>query len=260
MNLVFFKLIGSKPYSQEKIENDDYMGKKAEIHGCEEEVKQEFGEFLHRASSLMKKMQVYLPDVKLTSSAFVEMSEEACRATDIPSFLFALRGNQGPYAYRNLSTHLTLFCGEEGTKLVEEYEKKLECLLRPRVIPTQRKGKKFIVEVDGRLDETKELAFRNTLAKLFKCSPRDFILEDIHHGSTILTYIIPAEVAESIQALIAVSVEEFKNAKILQLTLEGYVVYYLSRFMCYVSTNFMASSIPTIFPQSHLMECQLRAD
>ena len=217
-------LIGSEPYTQEKKEDDDYMGKKAEIHGYEEEVKREFGEFLHRASNLMKKMQVYLPDVKLTWSAYEEMSEEACQANDIPSFLFALRGNQGPYAYRNLSALLILFCGEEGKKLVEEYEKKLECQLRPRVIPTQRKGKKFIVEVDGRLDETKELAFRNTLAKLFKCSPKDFILEDIHHGSTILTYIIPAEVAESIQALIAVNVEELKNAKILQLTLEGYAV------------------------------------
>ena len=216
------QLIGPEPYSQEEIEDDDYMGNKAEIHHCEEEVKRGFGEFLHRANNLMKTMQVHLPDVKLTWSGYEEeMSDEACRASDISSFLFALRGNQGPYAYENLSALLILFCGEEGKKLVAEYEEKLECQLRPRVIPTQRKGKKFIVQVDGRLDQTKELAFRNTLAKLFKCSPKDFILEDIHHGSTILTYIIPAEVAESIQSCIAVNVEEFKNAKISQLTLEG---------------------------------------
>ena len=232
-------LIGSEPYSQEKIEDDDYMGKKAEIFGSEEKVRQEFGQFLRRANNLMKEMQVDLPDVKVTWSGYVEeMSEEACRATDIPSFLLALRGNQGPYAYGNLSALLISFCGEEGEKLVAEYEEKLKCQLRPRVIPTQRKGKKFIVEVDGRLDLTKELAFRNTLAKLFKCKPKDFILEDIHHGSTILMYIIPAEISESIQAHIAVSVEEFKNAKILQLTLEGYavcVLRYIKIHMCYVS-------------------------
>ena len=205
-----------------EIEDDDYMDKKAEICGFEEKVRQEFGQFLHRANNLMKKMQVDLADVKVTWSGYEEeMSDEACQATDIPSFLLALRGKQGPYAYGKLSALLISFCGEEGNKLVAEYEEKLKCQLRPRVIPTQRNGKKFIVEVDGRLDQTKELAFRNTLARLFKCKLKDFLLEDIHQGSTILTYIIPTEVAESIQAHIAVSGEGFKNAKILQLTLEG---------------------------------------
>ena len=220
-----------------EIEDDDYMGKKAEICGFDEKVRQEFGTFLHCANNLMKKMQVDLADVKVTWSGYEEkMSEEARQASDISSFLLALRGNQGPYAYGNLSALLILFCGKEGEKLVAEYEEKLECQLRPRVIPTQRKGKKFIVKVDGRLDLTKELAFRNTLAKLFKCSPKDFLLEDIHHGSTILTYIIPAEVAESIQARIAASVEELKNAKILQLILEGYAIcvfrYIMNHVLC----------------------------
>ena len=200
-------------------QDDDYMGKKAEICDFEEKARQEFGQFLHRANKLMKEMPVDLPDVKVTWSGYEEeMSDEACRATDIPSFLLALRGNQGPYAYGKLSALLILFCGEEGKKLVAEYEEKLKGLLRPRVT---QKGKRFVVKVDGKLDQTKESAFRNTLARLFNCLPKDFILENIRHGSTILTYIISAEVAESIQAHIAVSVEELKNAKILQLTLEG---------------------------------------
>ena len=198
------------------------MGKRAEIRGFEKKAKMEFGDFLRHATELMIKMKVDLPTVKVTCSGYEEeMSDEACRATDIPSFLLALRGCVGPYAYESISGLLISFCGEEGEKLVAEYEEKLECQLRPRVIPTQRNGKRFLVEVDGRLDQTKELDFRNTLAKLFKCLPKDFILEDIRPGSTILTYIIPAEVAESIQACIAVNVEEFKNAKMLQLTLEG---------------------------------------
>ena len=201
------------------------MGKKAEIHSFEKKAKREFGDFLHHATELMMKMEVHLPTVKVTCSGYEEeMTEEACRATDIPSFLFALRGCVGPYAYGSISDLLISFCGEEGEKLVAEYEEKLEGQLRPRVISTQRNGKRFIVKVDGRLDQTKELDFRYTLAKLFKCSPKDFILEDIRHGCTKLTYIIPAEVAESIQAHIAMSVEELKNAKMLQLTLEGYAV------------------------------------
>ena len=201
------------------------MGKKAKIRHFEKKAKKEYGDFLHHATELMMKMDVHLPTVKVTCSGYEEeMSEEACRATDIPSFLFALRRNQGPYAYEIVSGLLLSFCHEEGEKLVAEYEEKLECQLRPRVIPTQRNGKKFIVEVDGKLNQIKELDFRNTLAKLFKCSPEDFILEDIRPGSTKLTYIISAEVAESVQSLVAVSVEELKTAKILHLTLEGYAV------------------------------------
>ena len=67
----------------------------------------------------MKQMQVNLPDVKLTWSGYdEEMSEEACRASDITSFLLALHGQQWPYNYGNLSGLLILFCGEEGNRLV----------------------------------------------------------------------------------------------------------------------------------------------
>ena len=188
----------------------------------DEKVNIEYGEFLHHVNNLMKQMQVNLPDVKLTWSGYVEgMSEEARQASDITSFLFALHGKQGPYNYGTLSALLILFCGEKGEKLVAEYEEKLERQLRPAVIPTLRNGKRFIVKVDGKLNQAKELEFRNTLAKIFKHSPEDILLEDIHHGCTKLTYIIPAEIAESIQARIPVSVEELKKAKFLQLNLEG---------------------------------------
>lgn len=198
------------------------MGEKAMILDSEENAKREFGGFLCRASELMEKTNVHLPNVKLTWSAYEEdMSAEACQAGDIPSFLRALRGNQGPYAYRNLSALLTLFCGKEGEKLVAEYEKKLKRRLHSRVIPTQRNGKRFKVKVDRDLNQANELDFRNTLAKLFKCTPKDFLLEDIRTGCTELTYIIPSEVADSIQAHIGVCSEDFKNAKVVQLTLEG---------------------------------------
>ena len=165
------------------------MDKKAEIKDLEETARREFGKLLISASNLMKKMQVDLNDVKLTLSAFdEEMSDEAHQASDITSFLrLALRGKQGPYAYENLKGLLNSFCGEEGEKLVAEYEEKLKGVLRPRVIPTQRNEKKFIVTVDGRLDQIKELDFRNTLAKLFKCSPEGFIFEDIGSLEGILS-------------------------------------------------------------------------
>ena len=198
------------------------MGKIAEILDSEENITREFAEFSRRASDLMEKKKVRLPKVKLTWKEYKEgeMSEEANKARDITSFLAALSGSHGRYAYRNLSALLVSFCGKKGKKLVAEYEQKLKLHLQPRVIPTQQDGKRFVVKVDGKLDRTNELDFRITLAKLFKCKPQDFILEDIRTGSTELTYIIPAEVADSIRACIGVCEEDFKNAKILQLTLE----------------------------------------
>ena len=198
------------------------MGKKAEIRHFEEKAKREFGDFLHHTCELMMKMKVDLPRVKVIYSGYEgEMSEEVYRATDIPSFLLALHRKQGPYAYEKLSALLISFCGEEGKKLVAEYEENLKSQLRPRVIPTQRKGKRFIVKVDGELTHTNELDFRNTLAKLFKCTPNDFLLEDIRTGCVEFIYIVPSEVAGNIQACISVCVNDFKKAKILLLTLEG---------------------------------------
>ena len=204
MNLIL--LIGSEPYSREKVKDDDYS-KKAKIR--EAAIKREF---LHRASNLMMKMKVDLVDVKVTYSGYEgEMSEEACRATDIPSFLLALRGCVGPYVYESVSGLLISFCGEEGEKLVAEYEEKLECQLRPGVIPTQRNGKILVLMMNRRLDQTKELDFRNDVAKILKCSPKDFILADINPGSqTQLTYIIPGEIAERTKA---VSEDQLNNAK-----------------------------------------------
>lgn len=197
------------------------MEKKAEILDSEENVKRNFAEFLLHASNLMKKTQVDLPDVKLTWSTYKEISKEACQADDMPSLLRAL--HQGPYAYRGLSHTLTLFCGEEGEKLVAEYEEKLKDQLSSRVheFPTRRNGKRFKVKVDRELNQDNELDFRITVAKLFKCSHKDFLLEDIRVGCTELTYIIPSEIANHLEMCIDVSVEDFKNAQILQLAVDG---------------------------------------
>ena len=218
-----FGVIGYELHEQEQPEDDMHMGKKAEILDSEENATREFAEFLRCASDLMEKKKVKLCKVKLTWKAYRkgEISEEASKASDITSFLAALSGSQGPYAYRNLSALLISFCGKKGKKLVAEYETKLKIQLYPRVVPTQQDGKRFIVKVDGKLDWTDELDFRITLAKLFKCTPKDFILEDIRTGCTELIYIIPSEVADNILVCIGASVEDFRNPKILKLTMEG---------------------------------------
>lgn len=151
------------------------------------------------------------------------MCEEADNANDITSFLRAIfrSGSHGPYAYSALSSLLNHFCGKEGEELVTEYEKKLKSHLTRRV---EKSGEEFTVKVDGELDEKKEPNFRNTLAKLFNCEPEDFLLVDIRTGCTELVYIISTEIADNIKACIGVCVEDFKNAKILQLTLEGYAI------------------------------------
>ena len=172
----------------------------------------------------MEKTRVDLQKVKLTWKGIKgKMSDDADRAGDINSFLTAISESQGPYAYRDLSELLTLFCEEGSKEIVAEYEEELKQLLDDRVTSIRENGMRFKVKVDRELTNINELDFRITLAKLFECTTEEFLLEDIRSGCTELTYIISSKFGESLQTHIAVSVEGFKNAKILQLTLEGYV-------------------------------------
>ena len=157
-----------------------YRAKQAAIQDSEENARGKFGRFLFHASQLMEREQVDLPSLKLTWKGLKgKISEEACQSGDIVSFLMAISKSQGPYAYRDLSDLLTLFCGEGGKEIVEEYEKELKLLLNNRVMPIQANGKRFKVLVDKELSETNESDFRITLARLFKCTTKDFLLEDI---------------------------------------------------------------------------------
>ena len=217
-------IVDSKPHRQEELEHNLYGAKKAAIQDSEEEIRKIFARFSLHAGDLMKRSQVPLPRVKLTWSYYKgELSKEVNRAGDIESFLMAISGCQGPYAYRYLSDLLTLFCKEEGKKLVAEYEEELKRLLlkHKRVILPQQDRMQFRVKVDRELSQTNESDFRITLLRLFGGTTEDFLLEDIRGGCTELTYIISSKFAEHLRARIIVSVEGLKNAKILQLTLEG---------------------------------------
>lgn len=209
--------------SKQEAEVDNLQGRRAEIRKSEKAAKIEYGQFLYRASKLMEKRKVDLRDVKVTWSGYdSEMSRDACEARDISSFLTAIRSNQGPYAYENISGLLILFCDEEGKQLVTEYEKKLVKHLQPRVKPVERRGKRFKVKIDREFSRENELDFQNTLATLFECRAVEFILEDVHDGCIELTYVIPAELAGKLKRYCGLQEkwEEFKNAKILELWLE----------------------------------------
>lgn len=202
---------------------DNLQGKRAEIRKSEKAAKIEYGQFLYRTSKLLERKKVDLCDIKVTWSGYdSEMSRDACEARDIPSFLTAIRNNQGPYAYENISGLLILFCDKEGEELVMEYEKKLVKHLHPRVKPVERKGKRFKVKIDKELSRENELDFQNTLATLFECRADEFILEDVRDGCIELTYVIPAEWAGKLKRYCGLQEkwEEFKNAKILELWLE----------------------------------------
>ena len=128
---------------------DDIQGQRAEIRQSEKAAKREYGEFLYRAAKLMEEREVRLPDMKVTWSGYdSEMSQDAREAKDIQSFLMAVRGNQGPYAYENIAALLILFCKKEGKKLVVEYEEKLKSKLQPRLMCVKREGKRFKVKID----------------------------------------------------------------------------------------------------------------
>lgn len=194
------------------------------MKNSEEIIRRRFARFFLHAGNLMEKTRVDLPSLKLTWSSYRgELSKEVQQAGDIKSFLMAICGCQGPYAYRDLSDLLSLFCDEEGKKIVAEYEEELKCLLldHKRVILPRKKGMQFKVKVDRELSQTNESDFLITLTKLFRRTPEDFLLKGIHDGCTELTYIISSTFAESLRAHVVVSVEGLKKAKILQLTLEG---------------------------------------
>lgn len=145
----------------------------------EENIKREFGEFLCRVSELMEEMKIPLSRVQLFWSGCVNTSIYAGSTCDsIPDFLKWIQ--QGPYAYRGLSALLTFFCGEEGDRLMAEYEEKLKLHLRSRVITN---GKRFIVKRDRDMDERNELNFLITLAKLFECTTNDISLVDASTAS-----------------------------------------------------------------------------
>ena len=202
-------------------EEDEFQGKKAEIMKSEKDARIEYGQFVFRACKLMEEKQVYLPDVKLTWSGYdSEMSDEACQAKDIKTFLMAIRENQGPYAYENISGLLTLFCDHEGEELVAEYEKKLKGKLLKRVSPVKRVGKRFKVKIDKELNRENIFNFRNTLATLFDCEATEFILEDIRDGCIELTYIIPVKLAAHIRKQEKFIHDRFKDLHITTLWIE----------------------------------------
>ena len=184
---------------------------------------------------------VYLPDIKVTWSGYdSEMSHEACEAKDIKTFLMAIRENQGPYAYENISGLLRLFCNHEGEELVAEYERKLKDKLLKRVSPVKRMGKRFKVKVDKEMSRENIMDFRNTLAMLFDCEAKEFILGDIHEGCIELTYVIPAELAEYIQKCEKSCHKQFTGFCISELWIEGYYIYI--HFLVHYSISFMFHS------------------
>ena len=185
---------------EQGLKDNKYRAKQAAIQDSEENARRKFGRFLLRASQLMEKEQVDLPSLKLTWKGIKgKISKEARRAGDIKSFLMATSESQGPYAYRDLSELLTLFCKEGSREIVAEYEEELKQLLDDRVTPVRVNGMRFKVKVDRELSETNESDFRITLAKLFECTTEDFLLEDIHSGCTELMYIISSKFGESLQ-------------------------------------------------------------
>ena len=182
----------------------------------EEDAKRHYGNFLLDATELLENKNVKLERIKLLWLCNGgEMSSEANKAESIISFLIAICGTQGPYNYGNLLSLLNKLCGDEGKVLVANYEEVLTCKLNPRLIPV---GKKFQVKIDTKLIKDVILYFHKTLAKLFKCEPKEFILRDVSDGCIELIYIISSDIAEKI--VHNIQDEDFEHAKIVEIWIE----------------------------------------
>ena len=215
--------IDTELHRQKRLKHNQYKARQAKIQESEESIRTEYSSFFCHVGDLMEETQVDLPRVKLTWAGYKGgISEKAENAGDIKSFLMAISESQGPYAYRGLIHLLKRFC-KDSEELVAKYEKELKDLLLgyKRVILPRQDCMQFKVKVDGQLSESNESDFRITLNKLFGGEAEDFLLEDIRSGCTELTYIISSIFAENLRAHIVVSEEGLRNAKILQLTLEG---------------------------------------
>ena len=111
----------------------------------------------------------------------------------------ALSATQSPYNYSNVAFLVKAFGGKEGTKLITEYERKLKPIFEKGMksvkVPGKTKQFQMKINVNQQWKEQEAVEFRNTLAKLFKRQPQEFLLKYVRNGCIELTFLIPAGIA-----------------------------------------------------------------
>ena len=98
----------------------------------------------------------------------------------------------------------TRFGGKEGKKLVKFYEGQLKHNVNERIkiqeVPM--KASMLTMKLNWKNYNEQDLVnFRNTLARVLKRGPHEFVLKSVKEGCVELDYIIPSDLCESIGSL-----------------------------------------------------------
>ena len=188
------------PISRDNTAATQYTYNRCTVDMRDKQIRQEYTCFMREAKSLLQRTQVSLDDLLFALSNVEESVPNDVRlASNLHSFMQALSATQSPYNYSNVAFLVKEFGGKEGTKLLTKYERKLKPILKKRMtlvnVPGKTKQFQVKVNVNQQWKEQEAVDFRNTLAKLFKRQPQEFLLKYVRNGCIELTFLIPAGIA-----------------------------------------------------------------
>ena len=183
-----------------------YVHDRCQTDRLDEEAQMNYASFAIEVTELLTKRKLSVNKLILAWS-FLDRSKvpQAIReAKDITSFVQALRQHQTWFNYGGLMFLATHFGGKEGKKLVKFYEGQLKHNVNER-IKTQEvpmKASMLTMKLNWKNYNEQDLVnFRNTLARVLKRGPHEFVLKSVREGCVELDYIIPSDLCESIGSL-----------------------------------------------------------
>ena len=167
--------------------------------------------FILRCETLLVEKRVCVTALKfalkiLIDSVEPEISTKLRNVNDITGFLEVLNLKMSYYRYEYLRVLIEHFGNDDGTKLVESYEKNLQPKMKKRFqsnLNLPQNSNKLYVLIDRsskswKEEDTEHFIF--FLTELFNRKPSDIILQSISPGSIQLVFLISDSFATSIHA------------------------------------------------------------
>lgn len=207
------------------------MARLCEVQEQDRNLQKEYMQFLFKVLELLEKKNVS-PDSLLFAwscmTATPEVPSIFTKANSIRSIITALRAQHVQYFdYRTIGDLAEQFGGEEGVRLVSSYENMLKDKLSNRLVRSiPRRASRLTVKVNWRRDDKAKqgdfiVTFRNTLSKLFKQRPEEFILKDVIEGCLELTFLIPEANALHFKHTVEERKDDLKQLCVMAITLDG---------------------------------------
>ena len=160
----------------------------------DKEAQMNYASFAIKVTELLTKRKICVDKLILAWAYLDEKTEvpQAVReAKDITSFVQALRQHQTWFNYGGLMFLATRFGGKEGKKLVKFYEGQLRHNVNERIKTQEVPMEASILTMKLNLrkyDDQDLIDFRNTLARVLKRGPHEFVLKSVREGCVELDY------------------------------------------------------------------------